>query len=337
MKTLVLEQPGKIVLQDSPYPQTPAQHEALVHILRLGICGTDLHAYEGTQPFFSYPRILGHELAVKVLAVDPASFVKVGDICAVEPYYNCGACISCRRGKPNACVQLSVLGVHQDGGMREQIIVPIHKLHPANNLSLNEIAMVEMLCIGAHAVRRAELQAGENVVVIGTGPIGLGTICFAQLANANVIAVDINPARLAFCRDVLGVQQVLNAADNPIEQIQSMLGGDMPTAVFDATGNRTSMMNAFQYVAHGGKLVYVGLVQGDLSFNDPYFHSHEISLLASRNATPDDFRFVIAALADGRVKLDGWVTHQATPESLPTDFPTWLDPATGVIKAVLAF
>jgi 2-desacetyl-2-hydroxyethyl bacteriochlorophyllide A dehydrogenase len=340
MKTIILERPGSFSLQETPVPETIGDNEALVRVQRVGICGTDLHAFEGTQPFLSYPRILGHELAVEIMAIGKttvATEVTAGEIVAVNPYMNCGTCIACRRGKPNACVRLQVLGVHRDGGMREYIVIPVQKLHRAPGLAPDAIALVEMFSIGAHAVRRANLQAGDVVLVIGAGPIGLGVMQFARLRGAQVIAMDINAARLAFCRDAVGIPHTINALDNPQEALKQLLGDDLPTTVFDATGNTGSMKAAFQYVAHGGQLVYVGLTRDDITFNDPFFHSHEITLYASRNATDEDFATVINALATGAIQIKKWITHRATPERIVNEFPQWLDPASGVVKAMLSF
>ncbi len=340
MKTIVLETPGEFRLIETAEPGAPGMGEALVRVKRIGICGTDLHAFRGRQPFFSYPRILGHELGVEVVALgetqQPHS-LQVGDLCAVEPYLNCGICGPCRRGKTNCCQQLKVLGVHIDGGMREYITVPIHKLHKAQGATLEQLAVVEMLCIGAHAVQRAQVTPGESALVIGAGPIGLATLQFAKLAGAEVICLELNPQRIAFARANLGIEHFVSNTEGVEAALQGLLGGQMPTLVFDATGNAQSMMQAFTYVAHGGKLVYVGLVQGELTFNDPYFHSHELTLLASRNATSADFAYVVDCLNQGKIQLDPWITHHASPEELIETFPTWLDPATGVVKAMLDF
>jgi 2-desacetyl-2-hydroxyethyl bacteriochlorophyllide A dehydrogenase len=340
MKAIVLEQPGQFRLLDVESPAPPGPNEALVRVLRVGICGTDLHAYEGKQPFFSYPRILGHELAVEIVVLgssDQDTGLVVGDRCSVEPYLNCGHCLACKRGRTNCCLNMRVLGVHQDGGMREWLIVPTDKLHKANGVSLESLAIVEMFSIGAHAVRRANLQPGENVLVIGAGPIGLGTMQFAQVMGANVIAMDMNPDRLAFSEKHLGLWGTVDARQDAEAQLRELLNGDLPTAVFDATGSPKSMTNAFQYVAHSGQLTYVGLFQGDITFNDPFFHSREISLHASRNATSSDFAWVIENMLSGRIDVSDWITDLATPEALIEAFPTWLLPETGVIKAMLSF
>lgn len=337
MRVITLNAPGQFILQETNAPQLTQKDEALVRVLRVGICGTDIHAFEGTQPYFSYPRILGHELAVEVLELgqtDPS--IVIGDICTVEPYLNCRTCAACRRGTPNACMYLQVIGVHRDGGMQEIISVPIRKLHPANELPVENLALIEMLSIGAHSVRRANLVAGETVLVIGAGPIGMGVMLFARLMNTQVIAMDINPTRLAFCQDVLGVEHIINAQDDPLEQLLSITG-NLPTAVFDATGNTQSMINAFQYVMHGGCLVYVGLVNNKITFSDPHFHGRELTLLASRNATSQDFKWVIEALTTKVISLDGWITHVVSPEEMIAQFADWLKPDSGLIKATLTF
>lgn len=340
MKTLVLEEPYSFALTQTELPADPGPGEALLRVLRVGICGTDLHAYQGNQPFFSYPRILGHELAVEVVALGESEEphdLAVGDLCAVEPYLDCGKCVACRRGRTNCCEHLLTLGVHTDGGMREYVTLPIRKLHKANDVPPEQIALVEMLCIGAHAARRPGIEAGEPALVVGAGPIGLGTMQYARALGADVIAMDINAQRLEFCRDDLGIAKTVDARQEPAEQVRALLGGELPRLVFDATGNPRSMMAAFDYVAHSGRIVYVGLVKGDLSFNDPYFHSHELTLLATRNATGDDFRWVLDTLASGQVSVRGWDTHHATPETIIDDYPSWIVPETGVIKAMLSF
>jgi 2-desacetyl-2-hydroxyethyl bacteriochlorophyllide A dehydrogenase len=340
MKAIILEQPGQFRLLEVDSPPQPGVNEALVRVLRVGICGTDLHAYEGKQPFFSYPRILGHELAVEIVALgqsDRDNGLAVGDRCAVEPYLNCGHCLACKRGRTNCCLNMRVLGVHQDGGMREWLIVPADKLHKANGVSLESLAIVEMFSIGAHAVRRANLQQDENVLVIGAGPIGMGTMQFAQVMGANVIAMDMNPDRLAFSQKQLGLFGTVDARQDAEAQLRTLLDGDLPTAVFDATGSQKSMSNAFQYVAHSGQLTYVGLIQGDITFHDPLFHSREMTLLATRNATSSDFAWVIENMLSGRIDVSAWITNRASPEELTEQFASWLLPETGVIKAMLTF
>lgn len=339
MKSLVLETPGVLRAVDSPEPGRPAPGEALVRVHRIGVCGTDIHAFHGRQPFFNYPRILGHELGVEVLETGAGvDNVKPGDRCSVEPYLDCGSCIACRRGRPNCCVNMQVLGVHVDGGHREKFTLPAAKLHRSSKLAFDQLALVETLGIGAHAVARAGVEGGETVAVIGAGPIGLAAIQFAKAAGARVLVVDVNTARLDFCAVRLG----LPAADlvdargvDAASRLEELTNGDLPTAVFDATGNAKSMMASFDYPAHGGRLVFIGIFPGEVVFQDPDFHRRELTLLASRNALPGDFGRIISQIEDGIVDTSPWITHRAPFADVPAVFDSWTDPASGVLKAMI--
>lgn len=337
MTTIRLEEPGRLARIPGEAPGTPGPDEALVRVGRIGVCGTDIHAFNGRQPFFSYPRILGHELGVEVIAVGAAvANVAPGDRCSVEPYLNCGRCIACRRGRPNCCAALKVMGVHVDGGMREQFTLPARKLHKSATLTLDQLALVETLGIGCHAVNRANLAAGEHAVVIGAGPIGLSVIQFAVEAGATVTVVDVNAERLTFCQRELKAPYAVNAAaENTLERLREITGGDLPTAVFDATGNPKSMMTSFGYTAQGARLVFVGLFQGEVTFNDPDFHKRELTLMGSRNALPEDFERIIHLVETGRVDTRPWITHRGRIETVPEEFPAWTRPETGVIKAMI--
>jgi 2-desacetyl-2-hydroxyethyl bacteriochlorophyllide A dehydrogenase len=336
MKTIVLEHPGQFTLTDTPEPAGIAPGEALVRVRRVGICGTDLKAFEGKMPFLEYPRILGHELGVEIVEIGPNDRgLKAGDLVSVEPYLNCGECIACRRGKTNCCTTLKTLGVHTDGGMREYITLPIRKLHKSDKLSVDQLALVETLVIGAHAVRRADPEPGEFLLVIGAGPIGLTVIEAAKASGAEIIVMDINNDRLNFAQQVLGVEHAVNVADRPLEQVREITNGDMPTQVYDATGNLQSMNNSFDYVASGGKLVFVGLMKENISFNDPEFHRREITLYASRNGTASDFKWVIDKVESGAINTDPWITHRAPFEQMIGQFNAWLNPASKVMKALV--
>jgi 2-desacetyl-2-hydroxyethyl bacteriochlorophyllide A dehydrogenase len=218
--------------------------------------------------------------------------------------------------------------------MVEWLVLPATKLIPSK-LPLEHLALVEMLCIGAHAVSRAQLMRDEQVVVVGAGPIGLATAQFAKLSEARVAVMEISPLRRDFCAKHLGINSLIDPQDDPVAALRGALDGELPTVVFDATGNAQSMASAFRYVANSGKLVYVGLVQGEITFNDPEFHRRELTLFASRNATRRDFEDVIAALETGRFEIAPWITHRSGPETFIQEFPTWLEPGRGVVKAIL--
>ncbi|PAD31661.1 zinc-binding alcohol dehydrogenase family protein [Paenibacillus sp. 7523-1] len=335
MKAVVCEEINQLTIQDTDEP-IRAEHEAIVSIKRIGICGTDLHAYKGNQPYFTYPRILGHELSGIIDDIGPnTAGLQVGDPVSIIPYLHCGHCIACRTGKTNCCASMQVMGVHVDGGMRERISVPVSHLIKAEGLSLDETAMVEPLSIGAHAVRRAGVQPGEQIIVIGAGPIGLGVMAFAKQAGARVIAIDRNLDRLELSRTWAGVDVVIQATDQVVEQVAEVTGGDYATAVFDATGNVQSMNEAIRYVAHGGQLIYVGLVKADITFHDPEFHKREMSILGSRNATRADFEQVISTLRQKKLSMDGYITHREPLSELPFAMDKWLLPETHVVKAIV--
>jgi len=335
MKTLVCMRPGLFEYNSSERPQLKKNH-AIIKIKRIGICGTDLHAFEGTQPFFNYPRILGHELAGELVEFDNAPGFEKGESVSFIPYYNCGKCIACRNGKPNCCVQMQVCGVHVDGGMVEYLSVPSSSLLHSEGLSFDELALVEPLAIGAHGVRRAAVELGESVLVMGAGPIGLGVMEFVRVAGGKVIALDINEQRLQFCKEKLKVSYTINTmSPDVVEQLKEITNGDMPTVVIDATGSLKAINNAFQYMAHGGRYVLIGLQKGDISFSHPEFHKREGTLMSSRNATRQDFEHVIANMKKGEVKPTTYITHRVIFGDVKKEFESWLNPANAVIKAMV--
>ncbi len=333
MQTLVLTTPGLFNWEEKAEP-TPGLEEALVRVRQCGICGTDIHAFAGRQPFFTYPRRLGHELAVEVVDAPATAAVKPGDLCTVEPYYFCGTCAACRAGKTNCCASLQVLGVHIDGGHTPLMSMPVDKLYANTTLSLDQLALVEPLVIGAHAVERAQVIPGEPVAVVGVGPIGLGVALFARAAGGAVVVVDINKGRLDLAEKVLGTDQTLLAGADLGQRLRKALGGDLPSVVFDATGSPQAMRTSFDLPEHGGRLVFVGLFQGDYTFHDPDFHRREMTLLSSRNGTPETFRHVITCLEEGSVDADPLVTHRFAFEDVPAHLPA-LTETPGLIKAMV--
>lgn len=335
MKTLICTEPWQFEYATGEKPVLK-RGQAIIKIKRIGICGTDLHAYEGTQPYFTYPRILGHELAGELTAFDDAPDFRVGEAVTFIPYFHCGTCIACRRGRPNCCTQMQVCGVHVNGGMVEYLLVPSASLLHGEGLSYDELALVEPLAVGAHGVRRAAVEKDEFVLVIGAGPIGLGAMEFARLAGAKVIALDVNEQRLRFCTERLQVPYSINAlSPNVTEQLAEITCGDMPTVVMDATGSQKAINNAFQYLAHGGRYVLIGLQKGDLTFSHPEFHKREGTLMSSRNATRQDFEHVITSIKAGMVTPTHYITHRTGFDQVKNVFDTWLNPANGVIKAMV--
>ena len=338
MQAIVLEKPGRFVLSEVKPPGKPGPGEARVRVHRVGICGTDYSGFQGKMPFYSYPRIPGHELGVEVLELGegPAQ-VAIGDRCAIEPYLNCQSCYACRRGNTNCCENLQVLGVHTDGGLRPEFNVPVRKLHRSERLSFEQLALVETLAIGCHAVNRGAPEPGEPVLVIGAGPIGLATIQFVQLSGARTVVLDINQPRLEFVRRTMKVPDIIvsRGDGSELDQLRALTGGQLARIVIDATGNSQSMSHALNYVAFTGRLVFVGITTSEISFGHPLMHRREISLLASRNALSSDFTRIIQLIEQEQIDTRPWITHQAGFEEMIPQFEQWLKPETRVIKAMV--
>jgi 2-desacetyl-2-hydroxyethyl bacteriochlorophyllide A dehydrogenase len=334
MLTVLCESPGKLVAQDRPRPERQPG-EVLLRVRRVGICGTDLHIFTGDQPYLAYPRVMGHELSGVVEEADAAARPAPGDPVYVMPYLSCGTCVACRQGKTNCCTSMQVLGVHRDGALTEYLSVPAPFVHKADGISLDQAAMLEFLAIGAHAVRRSELSAGKKVLVAGAGPIGLAVMLFARLRGAEVVALDTRQDRLDFAMAHIGLEAAVALSADVDDQMKRLTGGDHFDVVFDATGNAKAMESGFRWIAHGGRYVLLSIVQSQISFSDPEFHKREATLLASRNATTEDFETVLAAMRSGQVPDAALATHRMALADVPDDFARLLDPAQGVIKAIV--
>jgi len=336
LKAISLAAPKEFQRLEIPESPKPAPGEALVRVHNVGICGTDIGGYLGKMPFFSYPRIPGHELGVEVLEVGAGvANVKPGDRCSVEPYINCQTCYACRRGHTNCCEKHQTLGVHCDGGLRPRFLVPARKLHISRKLAYEQLALVETLAIGCHAIDRAAPKPDESCLIIGAGPIGLATLEFAKLTGAKIIMLDVNPQRLEFCRRVMGVEHTIVLSDKLEEELRELTDGHMPDVVIDATGNSGSMSAAFGLIAHAGRLVFVGITTDEVRFRHPVFHKPEGTLLCSRNALSKDFSRIISLIEDGRIDTGPWITHRTAFDELIDVFPSYTRPETGVIKAVV--
>lgn len=335
MDVLVCAAPGELKVERRPEPR-PGPGEVLLRVRRVGICGTDMHIYRGTQPYLSYPRVMGHELAGEVVSAPAGSGLAEGDHAYVMPYLSCGTCAACAKGRSNCCMNIRVLGVHMDGGLCEFLTVPAGFVRKVEGVSLDEAAMVEFLAIGAHAVRRARIAAGQSVLVVGAGPIGIAAALFARLDGARVTVLDARRDRLDFCREHLGADHVVTLSADTPAALSDLTGGDFYDVVFDATGSAAAMQQGFAYVGHGGTYVLISVVSADITFSDPEFHKREMSLLASRNATQEDFDHVLATIRQGRVPTKELNTHSALLKDLPAALPGWMEPSAGVIKAIVA-
>ena len=320
MRQIVLERPGAFADRAVPRPR-PAQGEALVRIHRVGVCGTDFHAFAGRQPFITFPRVLGHEIAGEVVEAPPNDRgIRAGDRCAVEPYLSCGRCRACLLGRPNCCEHLRVLGVHVDGAMQAFFPVPLERLYTSSALAFDQLALVETLGIGAHAVARGGVAAGEEVLVMGAGPIGLSVTQFARAQGAAVRVVDISEWRRTF------------AGRFDIDALPAW-DGRPADVVFDATGNAAAMAASVACVAPAGRLVFVGLCKDPVAIDDPLFHRRELTLYASRNSS-GQFPRIIQMIEDGRIDTTPWITDRVPLADVPRAFDALRQRPT-TIKAIV--
>jgi threonine dehydrogenase-like Zn-dependent dehydrogenase len=334
MLSVVLVAPGQLELLERPEPPAPERGEALVAVRRVGICGTDHHAYAGQQNFIRYPCVLGHELAVEVLALgSDVEHVQIGELCAVLPYVACDSCESCRRGRTNTCERLQVLGVTREGGLQERMVVPAPLLFPGDGLQLDQLALVETLGIGWHAMRRARPEAGDRALVLGAGPIGLAVAQALSEFTDQVVIADLAASRREFASSQ-GLTAV-PVGPGPDERMPELFDGQLPSLVFDATGHEASMESALGYAGPGGRVVFVGHTRGRISIDNPTFHARELDVMGSRNATPDDWHDVMKRVRAGQLDALAWINHRASLRSIVEDLPSLVDTTGVVVKTVV--
>jgi 2-desacetyl-2-hydroxyethyl bacteriochlorophyllide A dehydrogenase len=339
MKAIQLLEPKKFQIVEIDEPGKPGSGDVLVRVHRVGICGTDYSGYLGKMPFYTYPTIPGHELGVEIVEVgEDVKNVTVGQRCSIEPYMNCQECFVCKTGKTNCCLNLKVIGVHTDGGMRSHFILPARKLHPSTSLEFEQLALVETLAIGCHCVDRADPVEKEHVLVIGAGPIGLSTIEFLRLKKATITVMDLVEGRLEFCKSKMGVDHAVlftPGSGSEVVNLMKITDGQMPTCVIDATGSPFSMSNAVNYLGYTGRLVYVGITTQEICFPHVELHRREASILASRNAMSGDFDRIIKLIEDGQIDTEPWITHRVGFDDMIGEFEQFTKPETGVIKAIV--
>lgn len=338
MKAIRLEAPHRFAHVEIDDPGPPGEGEALVRTVRVGICGTDLSGYLGKFPFYSYPRIPGHELGVEVLEVGRGvAKLRPGDCCSVEPYLNCGQCIACRRGRGNCCTTLNVIGVMTDGGLCERFLIRADKLHPSATLTFEQLALVETLAIGCHATDRGRPHSQDHVLIVGAGPIGLAVLEFTRLTGATVTVMDLSESRLEFWRRNYRVAHTIVSLQDGSElsRMREITDGELYSVVTDATGNPVSMRDSLQYVAHTGTLVYVGITTAEICFRHPVMHRPEMTIVSSRNALPRDFTRIIRLIEQGLIDTTPWITHRTPASRMIEEFDSFTRPETGVIKAMI--
>jgi len=333
MKSFVIDAPGKFSFGEKPVP-TPAPGEVLLRVKRLGFCGTDLSTFRGGNPLVTYPRVPGHEIGAVIEAVTPGvpAHLGVGTEVTVVPYTTCGTCSSCRSGRVNACRYNQTLGVQQEGAFTEYITAAWPKAVPAR-LSLRELALVEPLAVGFHAAARGEVTSADTVLVFGCGMIGLGAIAASGLyRKANVIAVDIEDAKLALARRA-GATQTINSRTTPLhDRLLELTEGHGPGVVIEAVGTPQTFVSAVEEVCFAGRVVYIGYAKAPVSYETKYFVMKELDIRGSRNSTADDFRAVVEMLEAGRYPVDETITRTVPFAEAGTALAAWADNPGAVTK-----
>jgi 2-desacetyl-2-hydroxyethyl bacteriochlorophyllide A dehydrogenase len=334
MKALVLSQPGDLKLASVAEPARSAG-DVLLQVRMVGLCGTDLSSFRGKNPFVSYPRIMGHEISATVAENNnSASPLRAGTHVTVSPYFNCGTCPSCLRGRPNACQTNQTLGVQRDGALTEWLTVPAEKIYPAN-LGLRELTLVEPLTIGNHAVDRGRVTAEDTVAVFGCGGVGLGAIAAAAFRGANTIAIDMDDAKLAIAQRAGARHIIHSGTDNLHARFLEITNGRGPDVIIEAIGLPATFRAAVEEVAFTGRVVYIGYAKEPVAYETRLFVQKELDILGSRNALPEDFREVIQMLEAGRFPVDAAISAIVSPADAPQTLARWSADPTAFTKILV--
>jgi threonine dehydrogenase-like Zn-dependent dehydrogenase len=337
MKAFFIDAPGEtsLGLVDEP---TPAPDEVRLRVRTVGFCGTDLSTFQGKNPLVSYPRIPGHEIGASIEATGaavPDRFQKGADV-TVLPYTNCGECSACRQERPNCCRKNETLGVQRHGALAEVITVPWQKVVLASQRSLRELALVEPLTIGFHAVQRGEVTARDTVVVLGCGTIGLGVIAGAVRQGAEVIGVDLYDWKLDLARTI-GAEHTVNTDSHSLsDRLRAITDGEGPAVIVEAIGRPETFRAAVDEVAFGGRVVYLGYVGESVTYDPTPFVKKELDIRGSRNARRDDFRDVIDFLGEGSFPVDRMITRTVEMESAGRALKKWRDHPQNTTKIQVA-
>ena len=325
MQALLIDQAGQVRLGTLAHPE-PGPDDVLLRIRTIGFCGSDLNTYRGLNPLVTYPRVPGHEIAAEIVSLGaavPAGLLEPGMTVTVYPYTSCGHCPACRRGRTNACRDNQTLGVQRDGALTEFIAVPWQKVVRADGLSIRQLALVEPLSVGFHAVDRGRVTPSDVVAVIGCGAVGLGAVAGAHARGAHVIAVDVDDAKLALAQKA-GARDLVNTPASSLrERIAALTSGDGADVVIEAVGLAETFVAAVEAVAFTGRVVYIGYTKGAVAYDSSLFVKKELDILGSRNATLDDFRDVIEMLREEKFPCDGAVTRSVALEDAAEALETW--------------
>lgn len=337
-KRVVLVKPGEIRVEDGPIPE-PVPGMALLKVLYGGICGSDLNAYRGANPYVSYPRVPGHELAARVAKVGANPHgVAEGMLATVNPYFNCGKCYPCSAGRVNCCVDNQTMGVQREGGFSEYLLMPTERVYSGEGLEARELALVEPFCISYHGLRRAAVRPGEKVLVIGAGTIGVMAMLAAKGFGAEVHVADISPGKLEHARRLGADGTILN--DDPAafrERAAAATGGDGFAVTVEAVGLPETFQTAVDTVAYSGRVVLIGVSKRRLDFDFTLIQKKELQVLGSRNALREDFRDAVDLLRGGNFSADAVVSAVYDLDDAARAFTDFDKKAAEMLKVLIRF
>ncbi len=340
MQAFIIEKPGKWkLINNLPEPQIQPE-EALLRVRKVGFCGSDLNTFRGLNPIVSYPRIPGHEIAAEIVATGTKvpSVYQPGDKVLVLPYTTCGSCWSCLTGHPNACRNNQTLGVQQDGGMTEYLAVHHTKLiSDINDLSFNEIALVEPLAVGFHAARRAELQQGEIMLVFGCGLVGLGAIAKGAHDGATVIAVDIDDNKLGLAHEFGAAYTIDSQTENLRDKVLDLTNGHGAAISLEAIGLQQTFVDALELTAFSGRVVYVGYVKDPVAFDTKSFIMKEIQIRGSRNATRQDFAGTLDIIKESGLPIRQLISRVVHLTAAGDALEQWSEVPSEITKILVSF
>ena len=299
----MIDEPFKIHVGDTEMPVSK-EGEALLKVMYGGICGADVASYIGNQPFTTYPRIPGHEFSAEIVSIpENDRGLKAGDIVTANPYFNCGECYSCKRGFVNCCTDNQTMGVQRDGAFREYIVMPVERIYEGKGLSAKELALVEPFTISYHALHRAKVKPGDNVLVVGAGPIGLFALIAAKAQGAKVYSADILPGRLEKALH-FGADGVINSKEKDIrEEAMRITGGNGFDVCVEACGQSVTFLSCIDCAAFAANIILIGNGKKETTFLHSILLKKELNVFGSRNSYPQDFRAVIDLIASGKVNV----------------------------------
>lgn len=339
MKALFLTEIGKTEVREVQKPE-PGKGEVLLKVGMVGFCGGDLNGFKGMFPLQEYPNILGHEVGgtVEDIGEDVPENIQIGMKATIYPYLNCGKCVACRKGRPNACKDNKTMGVRRPGAMTRYITLPWKDLFLSEKLSLRELALAEPLTVGFHAAARGRVSKEDRVAVIGCGIVGLGAVASAVNRGAEVIAIDLDDSKLAIARKI-GVAHTINPSKEDLHQtLQELTGGDGPDVIIEAVGSPVTYRSAVDEVAFLGRVVCIGYAKHPVEFNTALFVQKEIEILGSRNCVGStDFPEVIRYLEAGKFPVEEVVSKVISIDEGPETMDAWAKDAQGIIKIMIDF